>query len=107
MARSCVTFEIAESGLLIVHIARGSVIFSHLEGQGGQNSFRLVAFVYSLDKGWEPLDEGKRLAAVTIGDEAAEWVDGALVEAEVDPGDEPTELDEDPRRLEAQDAEYV
>ena len=107
MARSCVTFEIAESGLLIVHIARGSVIFNHLVGQGGQNSFRLVAFVYSLDKGWEPLDEGKRLAAVAICDDAAEWVDSALVEAEVGPGDEPTELDEDPRRLKAQDAEYV
>lgn len=78
-------------------------------GQGGRNSFLLasLAFVYSLDKGREPLYEGKRLAAVTIGDEAAEWVDGALVEAEVDPGDEPTELDKDPRGLEAQDTEYV
>lgn len=76
-------------------------------GQGVRDSFRLVAFVYSLDKGREPLDEGKRLAAVTIGDEAAEWVNGTLVEAEVDPGDKPTELDEDPRGLVAQDTEYV
>jgi len=62
-----------------------------------------MAVVYSLDKMREPLYKGKRLAAVTIGDEAAEWVGGALVEAEVGPGDEPTKLDEDPGGLEAED----
>jgi len=64
-------------------------------------------YYYSLDERGEPLYEGKRLAAVAIGDDAAEGVDGALVEAEVGPGDEPAELDEDPGRLEAQDTEYV
>lgn len=63
--------------------------------------------MYSLDKGWEPLDEGKGFAAVAIGDDAAEGVDGALVEAEVGPGDEPAELDEDPGGLVAQKTEYV
>src|SRR5258706_3016223 len=107
IARSCVAFEIAERGLLIVQVARGSVIQSFSVGQGGRDSFRLVAFAYSLDKGREPLDEGKRLAAVSIGDEAAEWVHGTLVETEVDPGAKPTELAAEPRGLEAQDTEYV
>jgi hypothetical protein len=79
--------------------------FGHLV-EGGRDSF-LSDVCVLLDKGREPLDEGKRLAAVAIGDDAAEWVDGALVEAEVGPGDEPAELDEDPGGLVAEDTEYV
>jgi hypothetical protein len=63
--------------------------------------------MHSLDKGREPLDKGERLTAVAICDDAAEGVGSALVEAEVGPGDEPTELNEDPGRLETQDTEYV
>lgn len=110
IARSCVAFEIAESGLLLVRIACASVQFGHVEWSGvGRDSFFLPRRedVYSLDKGWEPLDEGKSFAAVAIGDDAAEGVDGALVEAKVGPGDKPAELDEDPGRLVAQKTEYV
>jgi hypothetical protein len=53
------------------------------------------------------LDKGKRLAAVAVGNGTAKWVDVALVEAEVGPGDEPAELDEDPGGLVAEDTEYV
>jgi len=69
--------------------------------------FPSVGLVYSLDKGREPLDEGKGLAAVAIGDDAAKGVDGALVEAEVGPGDKPAKLDENPGGLVAQDTEHV
>lgn len=93
-----------------VRVGRGSVTFGNLKSQKvcvNGILFPFVAFVYSLNKGRKPLYKCKRLAAVTIGNEAAEWVYCALVEAEVGPGNEPSELDEDPRGLVTENTEYV
>jgi hypothetical protein len=52
----------------------------------------------------EPGHERERITAVSIGDSVDGIDSGLLVESEVDPADEPSELDKDPRVLEADDA---
>ena len=58
-----------------------------------------------LHEGWEPGNEGEGIAPVSIGDTIDRFDGGLLVESEVDPADEPSKLNQDPRILESDDAE--
>ena len=59
-----------------------------------------------LREGREPGEQGESFASVAIGDDTADRLAAVLlVEAQVDPAHEPSELDDDPWTLESNDAE--